>query len=244
MRIIKFLSLLVLCFFYAGLINAQESQQFDGLIEPDELIAVSSSIPGVLDAVKFEKGDRVQKGQIVARLKSGVERASVNLAKAKYQHSQRQFVRNRELFEKKLISQMDHDDIETEMLLAKMELRQAEEQLKQRIIRSPVNGIVVEKLYSVGEFVQEHEVMKIAKLDPLKVEVILPVAMFGHVSKGASANVYISGYDQPFSGKVNLVDPIIDAASETFAVRVKLANKKYLIPAGLKCKVSFPESSK
>jgi len=231
----------MLSLFFGGLLVAQENAQFEGLIEPDELIAVSSPIPGVLDVVDFDKGDRVRKGQVIASLKSGVERASVNLAKAKYQHSQRQLARNHELFEKKLISQMDHDDIETEMLLAKMELRQAEEQLKQRIIRSPVSGIVVDKLYSAGEFVQDHEIMKIAKLNPLKVVVILPVEMFGKVKKGGKAKIYLTGYDKVFSGHVSLVDPIIDAASDTFAVQIKLPNKHYFLPAGLKCKVRFLE---
>jgi len=239
MRMIKLLPVLLLCLVGAGSLSAQENARFDGLVEPDELIAVSSPIPGVLDAVNFDKGDKVRKGQVIASLKSGLERASVNLAKAKYQHSQRQVARNRELFEKKLISQMDHDDIETEMLLAKMELRQAEEQLKQRIIRSPFNGIVVDKLYSAGEFVQEHEIMKIAKLNPLKVVVILPVEMFGKVKKGGKARVYLGGYDKVFSGHITLIDPIIDAASDTFAVQIKLPNKHYLLPAGLKCKVDF-----
>jgi len=240
MSAIKLLSVLMLCCLYGGLVDAQENQQFDGLIEPDELIAVSSPIPGVLDAVNFDKGDRVRKGQVIASLKSGLERASVNLAKAKYQHTQRQLARNRELYEKKLISQMDHDDIETEMLLAKMELRQAEEQLKQRIIRSPISGIVVDKLYSAGEFVQEHEIMKIAKLNPLKVVVILPVEMFGKVKKGDKVKVYITGYDKVFSGRVSLIDPMIDAASDTFAIQVKLPNKKHVLPAGLKCQIRFP----
>ncbi|RLL51271.1 efflux RND transporter periplasmic adaptor subunit [Mariprofundus sp. EBB-1] len=233
------------CMLVCGQSFADEAkQQFDGLIEPDELISVSSPIPGVLDAVLFDKGDRVRKGQVIARLKSGVERASVNLAKVKYKYNARRLERNRELFEKKLLSQMDHDDIETETRISEMEHKQAEEQLKLRIIHSPISGIVVDKNYSAGEFVQEHVVMKIAKLNPLKVEVILPVEMFGKVHKGNAASIYIAGYDEHFSGKVNLVDPMIDAASETFAVQVTLPNKKYRLPAGLKCKVSFSERNK
>jgi len=218
-----------------------EPEQYYGLIEPDKLIAVSSPVPGVLDEVKFDKGDRVKKYDVIASLKSGVERASVNLAKAKHSYNKRRLDRNRDLFEKKLISQMEYDDIETETLLAEMELKQAEELLEQRIIRSPVSGIVVERKYSSGEFVQEHEILNIAKLNPLKVEVVLPVEMFGQVKKGRKVSIHIAGYDEPFSGRVSLVDPIIDAASDTFAVRIKLPNKKHRLPAGLKCKVSFYE---
>jgi len=222
-------------------LGVEAGEQYDGLIEPDELIAVSSPIPGVLDSVLFDKGDRVRKGQVIARLKSGLELASVNLAKAKYQHNKRKLERNRELFEKKLISQMDHDDIETDTQLAKMEWRQAEEKLNQRVIRSPINGIVVDKMYSSGEFVQDHEIIKIARLNPLKVTVILPVNMFGVVKKHTKVQVNPVGYTTVFSGTISLVDPMIDAASNTFAVEIKLPNNGYRLPAGLKCMVSFPE---
>jgi len=44
------------------------------------------------------------------------------------------------------------------------------------------------------------------------------------------------------SASVSLVDPMIDTASDTFAVEIELPNTQYLLPAGLKCSVSFPGS--
>ena len=72
------------------------------------------------------------------------------------------------------------------------------------------------------------------------VEVIVPVALFGRIKVGQSAEVYP---EAPLGGtwgaKVTVVDRVIDAASGTFGVRLALPNNDLKLPAGLKCRVKF-----
>ena len=92
-----------------------------------------------------------------------------------------------------------------------------------------------------AEYVGEDPIMKIACVDPLYVEVVVPAEKFGVVKKGVKAGVTL---DFPKPGKYNasviIVDRVIDAASGTFGVRLILPNPDYLLPAGLKCMVTFP----
>ena len=79
-----------------------------------------------------------------------------------------------------------------------------------------------------------------ARINPLNVEVIVPVQHIGSIKKGMRAKVRpekpVGGV---YTGKVVIVDSIIDAASGTFGVRVELPNPSLKLPAGLKCHVRF-----
>jgi len=134
----------------------------------------------------------------------------------------------------------DMDKAETNLLVVKSELKEAQEVLERRTIRSPINGVVVDRFLSAGERVEEQPILKLAQINPLNVEVIAPVNMFGSIKVGQRAEVRpenpVKGV---YIGRVKIVDRAIDAASGTFRIRIELQNEKYLLPAGLKCGVRF-----
>jgi len=238
----------VIFLFVLGIAQANTETRFidtetlDCLLEPNDEVKLSSQIPGILDVIQVERGDRVRKGQIVARLKSGVEKAAVALAQAKVDFGQRKLVRNKDLYQQELISIHEKDEMETEHRMAELELREAKEKLKLRTLRSPINGIVTERHHSAGEFIGEDPILTLVSIDPLNVELIVPVSRIGTIHKGMAVIVQPEyPADGRFKAKVEIVDQIIDAASGTYTVRVKLPNPKHSIAAGLKCSVSFPK---
>ena len=229
--------------FVAGLWThspAAELPPFEGMIEPKELVGFSSQVPGILEVVKVERGDRVRRGQVLARLKSGVESAAVKLAKARVEFGKRKAVRNEELYKKQLISIHEKDEIETEIQIAELELAEAQERLALRTIRSTIDGVVVERLGAPGEYVGEEPFLTIAQINPLNVELVIPVDYFGGIKEGSEVQVLLEApLNGSYPAKVVLVDQVIDAASGTFGVRVELPNPKLKLPSGLKCQVVF-----
>jgi multidrug efflux pump subunit AcrA (membrane-fusion protein) len=112
-----------------------------------------------------------------------------------------------------------------------------------RTIRSPVTGVVVEVMRKPGEFGAisfKDPIMKLAEIDPLHVEAILPASMYGKVRRGQRAVVMP---EAPIGGRyettVTIVDPVIDASSGTLGVRLELPNRKGNIPAGARCRLQF-----
>ena len=94
---------------------------------------------------------------------------------------------------------------------------------------------------SPGEFVTETaNVMTIAALDPLNVEVFVPVSRFGELSLGMPAEVVP---ESPNAGRyqatIAVIDRVFDPASRTFGVRLELENKDFALPAGMRCTVRF-----
>jgi RND family efflux transporter MFP subunit len=232
-------SLVAACSCAATVVTAQEAAH-ECLITPHIVVAVGSPVAGVLESVEIERGDRVRAGQVIARLRSGVERAAVDLAKARAEFEQRRVARNEDLDQDELISAHDRDEMLTQSVIAEIQLAEANELLEMRTIRSPLDGVVVERSHSPGELIQEAPIATIAQIDPLNVEVVLPVALFGSVAVGDVAEVVPA---EPIGGthsaKVVIVDRVVDAASATFGVRLELPNRSAALPAGVQCRVRF-----
>jgi len=211
---------------------------------------------------------------VIARLRAEVERAAVGVAHTRSQaeadeqaaranvvFARQKLERAKELLDKQFISQQALDQVRTEYevaeqklvqageqkRIAKRELELADAQLAQRSIRSPFDGVVAERYVSLGERVEDKPLVRVAQVDPLKVQVVVPAALFGKIAPGAAASV------QPqlpetgaLSARVTLVDKLIDAPSNTFRVQLELPNPELAIPAGLRCQADFglerPES--
>lgn len=245
------------------------AQPIGCIIEPDRVAEVGSPVIGVIQNVLVERGDVVRKGQVLAVLRNDVERAAVTLAEtrartdaeekaalANYNFARQRRARAEELFRKEFISKQALDQAIAEAEVAEQRLAQAREQqstlakelnlararLEERTIRSPFDGIVVERYLAAGERVEEKPLMRLAKIDPLRVEVIMPSALFGRVPVGTTARIVPEmPQAQPLNAKVALVDKVLDAPSNTFRVRLRLPNPGASIPAGLRCKAEFAE---
>jgi multidrug efflux pump subunit AcrA (membrane-fusion protein) len=109
-----------------------------------------------------------------------------------------------------------------------------------RQIRAPFAGVVADRYVNAGERVEVKPMFRIAKIDPLRVEIIVPAAAYGAVQKGVFAQIMPELPNAPrVDAKVVLVDKMIDAASNTFRVRAELPNANGTIPSGLRCKAEI-----
>ena len=253
--------------FQSSPLLALDTHGLDCVIEPRMTVELSSPVPGVLDEILVERGDHVNKHQALAKLRSGVEEANVRLARtqaeltseivaaqARFDLSVRVHGRTSELYKDKMVPLSEADEAETKKTVAEFELKKAREDkqiahleldratelLKQRSLLSTVDGVVVKRYKSPGEYVEDQPVLKIAQVDPLNVEVIAPIAMYGSVRAGMEAEVQP---EPPVGGKylarVVIVDSVIDTASGTFGIRLALPNPQQKIPAGVRCDIKF-----
>lgn len=258
---------LALCLLAAASTCAQAAQPLGCLIEPSRVVEVGSAVIGVVESVKVERGDRVKKGDVLAVLRADVERAAVGVAttraqvaaevqaaQASYELAKQKHTRAIELRRQNFISEQALDQARAEAEVAQQrlsqareqrrisarELRLAEAQLGLRTIRSPADGIIVERYMSGGERVEEKPIVRLATVDPLRVEMVVPAALYGTISVGETLTVVPDLRNAaPKEAKVVLVDALIDGPSNTFRVRLELPNPNYELPAGLRCKVEL-----
>lgn len=251
-------------------VEALHRTDFDCLMDAHSRIKIAAGVPGLIDKVHVDRGDRIRAGQALVELDSSVERANLALARARAENDQQiQAARARldrarrtaDRFQRLkqanpgAVTEAQFDEAVTEAKVAGVLLRDAElaqEQarleaarsealLAQRRVTSPVDGVVMERTMSAGEYRHDQSsMMTLARIDPLHVEVFVPVAFFGQTRIGARAEIRP---EEPIGGRhvatVSVIDPVIDAASNTFGVRLVLANADHALPAGLRCRIRF-----
>ena len=102
-------------------------------------------------------------------------------------------------------------------------------------------GIVVERYRTQGERIEREPIVKIARIDPLRVEAIAPAASYGRIQVGQVGAVtpQLKQFGS-LKATVVLVDKVVDAASNSFRVRLSLPNPGQDIPSGLRCTVEVP----
>jgi RND family efflux transporter MFP subunit len=206
------------------------------MLSPSEKIEVSSPVPGVLGEVIAERGDGVSRGEVLFQLKAGVEQASVDLARVKAEFSQRKVERNKSLFAEDILTVHERDEIETELLMANSELALKEQELALRTVLSPIDGVVVERKRSEGEYVNVDPVVELATLNPLHVDLLLPSTYFGKIKPGQYVKIKPEGLKiKDRLAEVSIVDPLIDPASGTFRVQLVMDNPQNSIPSGVRC---------
>lgn len=255
---------------WSACVAAQQSDEYDCLIEARQSVDVRSPVEAVIESVPVRRGEVVKKGTLLATLSSGPETAALNLARsratmegelkaaeARVELTRKKWERAAELEKMKFVSANSKDEAEAEYRLAKEQLRAAqesrrlaelevkrsEELVAQRSIYSPVNGVVVSILLHPGELAasnQKDPILRVMEIDPLNVELVLPLSQYGKIKAGQRARVMP---EQPVGGsyaaQVEVVDPTLDAASGTFGVRLRLPNPGGRIPAGVKCRARF-----
>ena len=192
-----------------------------------------------------------------ARFRAVME-GQLQTAESKLTGAKEKFHRRDQLVAEKFIAAQDRDDSLADMKvaeaslveardnrrLAAIEERRVNQMLDQRRLRSPFNGVVTERLQHAGEIAQTGEnarpILRLAQTHPLRVEVVLPVALYGQLKAGQRANVETEApLSARYQATITIVDRVVDSASGTFGVRLELPNPKGDIPAGVKCRVTF-----
>lgn len=265
--IYRLIALFFILFSYSLTANEAVAQKdFDCVIIPSNVADLGSNTRGVIDQIVVDRNDFINSGDIIAVLDNEVEQATVELAskqaetlseielcKVNLAYALREQKRAEEAYNEKAYSLHDFDLTKVETELAKIKLLQAREKqvlsnnelkrakarLAHKTIRAPFSGVVMERFKVIGEYIDDEAVIRLAQLDPLHVEVIIPVLERGNIKVGMHAKVCSDIKENGWDATVSQVDQVMDAASGTFGVRLTLANPDHKIPAGLRCDLKF-----
>jgi membrane fusion protein (multidrug efflux system) len=242
----------------------------EGVVHPRRVVLVGSATSGLLRSVSVERGDRVQVGQVVAKLDASVLSAQAALAQARAEGSaareivvvrladaQRRLAQKQNLQADGIAPVEAVDVIRTEVQLEQLalaqedqsirvrelELRKARALLAQATIVSPVAGVVTERHLSPGELLGTSGsdiVITIAEIDPLMIDVHVPIELFDEITVGLRTKVQLDlAGGERRSAIVSVKDHVIDSASRTFRVQLELPNPEGELPAGMRCRVLF-----
>jgi membrane fusion protein, multidrug efflux system len=205
---------------------------------------IKARVAGELQGLTVREGDFVRAGQVVAkveptdfalRIKQAQEQSEA--AKAQIEIAQRQFDNNRSLVEQGFISKTSLDTSSSNLLAAQANHKaamasvdMAKKALDDTILRSPISGVVSQRLAQPGERVGvDARVLEIVDLSRIELEASLSASDSVNVKVGQSATLQIEGAAQVVNATVVRINPSAQAGSRSVLAYLAISN-----PAGLR----------
>lgn len=227
------------------------------LFHPDRLAHVLPKVSGVVQTVLKKKGDQVHAGETIALLESKemAERKAEYLTRLREEAlAAEEFERQSHLFDKKISSQaafsqakLQQEKATIDKELAKQTLlsygmteeelsaleNQSGNQLRLYRIKAPLNGVVIERHLTQGEYVEEtDEIFQIADLSSVWVELGIPATLGGRLKEGQQVDLSFSCSQEAARGKIIHISPYFEEGSITVKALAEVSNPKGLLCPG------------
>ncbi len=233
-----------------------------GYVVAQQKASVASKGTGRLVFLGVEEGDKVKKGEIIARLEdqdvlANLDRASADLelAKADLEDSQRGLERQRTMFASGLTSKAEVDGaearfrrVEAAIKSAAAAVKSAEVELENTRIRAPFNGTVLTKDADVGEIVapfassanSRGTVVSMADMSSLQVEADVSESNITSITVGQPCEIVLDAYsDKRYQGIVHKIVPTADRAKATVLTKVRFKDLDDRVLPEMSAKVTF-----
>lgn len=211
-----------------------------GAVMANEEVILSAEVAGRITSINFTEGSTVTKGSVLitindAELVAQLEKVTYNRKLAEEREQ-----RSRSLLQKEAISQEEYDRVLTELNTVKAEASLIRAQLDKAKIIAPFSGTIGLRQVSEGAFVTPGQrIATLTQLQPVKLEFSVPERFAQSVTKGNKVNFTLEGSNTKYQANIYAVEPSIDPATRSVAVRAIYPNKNLELRPGSFARIEF-----
>lgn len=226
-----------------------------GTAEPRYSALVASEVEGLVEAYFARRGRQVERGQILAQLRTypvemqlAQARAAIGEIQSRIKKAESDLQRAQDLHRQGFISEEELQSRQTDLASVQQALagqqaaaRGLEDRLARMTIRAPFSGRIAQETTEIGQWLREGDAL--AELDDLSIiHVMVPVPehQLSHIRINQSVQVRFDALaQQSFNGRVSAIVPRANPAARTFPVQIEVANPEGLILGGMLARVGF-----
>jgi RND family efflux transporter MFP subunit len=202
-----------------------------GSVDTKENILIQPEFSGTLISLTVKAGQRVAKGQILARVDDAGMSQQLASAENQYSLAKTTYERQKNLWDKKIGSEIQFLQAQTQMISAQKAVAQIKAQLSKTIIRAPFTGTIDEVFVEKGQVVSPSAqgLMRIVNLANMYVATTVPESYIGKLKMGDLVDVYLTSLGKTYKGKVRQVGNFINPNNRSFGIEVSLPNPDNLL---------------
>ncbi len=212
-----------------------QTQEAEGYLEPGRNIKISSAEPGIVQAVQVREGQAVQAGDILVKLDTSVLDLEAKIVEEEYRMLTARLERLKSLIPQKFASEDELTRAESDHRITALKRDQIEAQIERLTLRSPIDGVVTELRYDLGEGVSgtNAHVATVVQLAPMNIQFNLPLNQAAHLQPDQTVEVLFPDFDTSRRGTIDYISPVSIAVVNTVRVKVKIPEPDGL-PAGIR----------
>ena len=207
------------------------------LLAPNLTSDVGSDRGGIVIDVPVSRADIVAEGDVLVQLDAQRVEAELRISDITIAAMTAQIARSEQLSRRNLIPADELAQMRTELALAEAQADQTRYELERSSIRAPFAGVVIAIDVARGELISNAPLMRLVDVSTLKAEMIFLDAAYGQIADGAQVELAIDLVGTTVIGQVTAIDPLLDAASNSFSVSATVDNADLAVPAGVSCRV-------
>ena len=202
-----------------------------GSVNTKENILIQPEMPGTLIALTVKAGQRVSKGQLLARVDDGGSSQQVASLETQYQLAKTTFERQKNLWNQKIGSEIQYLQAQTQMLSLQRSVAQAKAMLSKTEIRAPFSGTIDEVFVEKGQVVSASPqgLMRIVNLNNMYVSTSVPESYIGKLKVGTQVDVFLTSLNKNYKGKVRQIGNFINPNNRSFGIEVSIPNPENLL---------------
>lgn len=209
--------------------------EIPGDVETDENITIYPEFSGVLLEVLVEEGDRVTKGQVLARIDDGGLSSQLAQLETQAALAKTTFERQKRLWEQNIGSEIQFLEAKANYEAIQNSVNQLKSQLAKTVVRAPFSGIIDETFSEQGEVVSpgQSRLFRLINLANMYITAAVPESYLGSIKKGTETIVEIAATGTEFRSEVQQVGNYINPNNRTFEIKVAVPNDKELVKPNL-----------
>lgn len=236
--------------------NLKDVVTLIGVTEPWRRSVVAAETTGKVESVEVSRGDKIKKGDIIARLdnkdlllKLDVARADREAIEISLEKARDDLRRAESLIKDETISDLDYRDKRLAVKELEENLKSAEakilllgDELRKKTIKAPFDGIVTDKSTEVGQWVGPgSEIVRLIDLSVVRVIVDVPEKYVSGIHPKQEVKVRVDALgNEVFNGVIHTLIPEGDRNTHIYPVEIYLKNTDMKIKAGMLTRVDFP----
>jgi len=217
-----------------------------GNVETNQNILIFPEYQGLLTRVYVKEGDKVRKGQLLAKIDDGGLSSQVAQMETQYQLAKTTFERQERLWNQKIGSEIQYLQAKSNMESMRNSVDQMRAQLGRTTVRAPFSGEIDEVITEQGQVVAPggQALMRIVNLSDMYIKASIPENYLGGIKKGTFVKVNFPALNQSVEGRVKNVGNYINPNNRTFDIEIDIPNKEQNIKPNLVAKLEINDYSK
>ena len=206
-----------------------------GTVAAVQGVTVSADLPGTVERIKFESGNSVREGEILAVLDARQEHAQLAAAEAQHELARLNFERLRGLLNERVISQAEFDRATAEQDQTEARVGEIRATIDRKTIRAPFTGVLGIRQVNLGQYLSAGDALvTLQSLNPIYVNFGVPQQAAGQVRVGRTVRLAMDDSSSAsFTGRITAIDSIVDEATRNVQVQATLANPQGTLRPGM-----------
>lgn len=216
-----------------------EGLYYSGTIEAAKDVSLSFLTIGTVAEVSVREGDRVKKGQLLAKLDCQSNESLLQIAAAKARQAVDAFKRFEPMYKNGNLAEIKMVDIQTARTLAEQTVKLAEKNVSDCSIIAPQDGLISDRSLEPGDSaIPGKSVLRLVSMDSVYASIAVPEQEIGAIRRGGDAVVELSGLSKArLHGRIADVGVSANPLARTYTVRINVENRSSSLLPGMLCNV-------